>query len=45
MQDMNKAMTQSMPNSFAQYEQLKEEAKELNKSFLAAEGEEQEKLP
>ena len=43
MQDMNKAMTQSMPNSFAQYEQLKEEAKELNKSFLAAEGEEQEK--
>ena len=44
MQDMNKAMTQSMPNSFAQYEQLKEEAKELNKSFLAAEGEEQEKL-
>ncbi|MHA2404513.1 MAG: hypothetical protein ACXADH_16055 [Candidatus Kariarchaeaceae archaeon] len=44
MQDMNKAMTQSMPNSFADYEKLREEAKELNKSFLAAEGEEQEKL-
>jgi hypothetical protein len=44
MQDMNKAMTKSMPNSFAQYEQLREEAKELNKTFLAAEGEEQEKL-
>ena len=44
MQDMNKAMTQSMPNSFADYEKLREEAKELHKSFLAAEGEEQEKL-
>jgi len=44
MQDMNKAMTQSMPNSFADYEKLREEAKELNKSFLAAEGENKKNL-